>query len=148
MALEPITRKEKIIAGQDLTPITRLEKFLKDFGGGGGGSGEVTTLHISVTAINNETMEVTFTADKTPTEMLQASANGPVWCIVTFAAGVMSGGALSLGIPPAWNGINIVAFGSRTLTAHNQIGENNVAVPVWGTPDDGWAVELMAFTGD
>ena len=37
MALEPITRKEKIIAGQDLTPITRLEKFLKQFGGGGGG---------------------------------------------------------------------------------------------------------------
>ena len=37
MALEPITRQEKIIAGQDLTPITRMEKFLKDFGGGGGG---------------------------------------------------------------------------------------------------------------
>ena len=38
MALEPITRQEKIIAGQDLTPITRLEKFLKNFGGGGGGA--------------------------------------------------------------------------------------------------------------
>ena len=37
MELEPITRQEKIIAGQDLTPITRLEKFLKNFGGGGGG---------------------------------------------------------------------------------------------------------------
>ena len=37
MALEPITRKEKIIAGQDLTPITRMEKFLKQYGGGGGG---------------------------------------------------------------------------------------------------------------
>ena len=35
MALEPITRQEKIIAGQDLTPITRMEKFLKQFGGGG-----------------------------------------------------------------------------------------------------------------
>lgn len=32
MALEPITRQEKIIAGQDLAPITRMEKFLKDFG--------------------------------------------------------------------------------------------------------------------
>ena len=40
MALEPITRKEKIIAGQDLTPITRMEKFLKQFGGGGGVSPE------------------------------------------------------------------------------------------------------------
>ncbi len=38
MALEPITRQEKIIAGQDLTPITRMEKFLKNFGCGGGGS--------------------------------------------------------------------------------------------------------------
>lgn len=35
MALEPITRQEKIIAGENLTPITRMEKFLKDFGGGG-----------------------------------------------------------------------------------------------------------------
>ena len=39
MELEPITRQEKIIAGQDLTPITRLEMFLQNFGGGGGGGG-------------------------------------------------------------------------------------------------------------
>ena len=38
MELKPITRQEKIIAGQDLTPITRMEMFLKNFGGGGGGS--------------------------------------------------------------------------------------------------------------
>ena len=31
--------------------------------------GGVTTLHINVTSINAETMEATFTADKTPTEM-------------------------------------------------------------------------------
>ena len=37
MALEPITRKEKIIAGEDLQPITRLEKFLKEYGGSDGG---------------------------------------------------------------------------------------------------------------
>ena len=37
MGIEPITRQEKIIAGQNLTPITRMEKFLKNFGGGGGG---------------------------------------------------------------------------------------------------------------
>lgn len=41
MELEPITRKEKIIAGQDLTPITRMEKFLKNFGGSGGGGSSV-----------------------------------------------------------------------------------------------------------
>ena len=53
MALEPITRQEQIIAGKDLEPITRMEKFLKEYGGGGGASswndlddrpfGEVTT---------------------------------------------------------------------------------------------------------
>ena len=40
MALEPITRQEQIIAGKDLEPITRMERFLKEYGGGsGGGSG-------------------------------------------------------------------------------------------------------------
>lgn len=39
MALEPITRQEKIIAGKDLEPITRMEMFLKQYGGGCGGGG-------------------------------------------------------------------------------------------------------------
>ena len=39
MALDPITRQEKIIAGENLTPITRMEMFLKQYGGGVGGSG-------------------------------------------------------------------------------------------------------------
>ena len=39
MALEPITRKEKIIAGENLEPITRMEQFLKKFGGSGGSGG-------------------------------------------------------------------------------------------------------------
>lgn len=38
MALEPITRQEQIIAGKDLEPITRMEKFLKEYGGGGDGN--------------------------------------------------------------------------------------------------------------
>ena len=37
MALEPITRQEQIIAGKDLEPITRMEMFLKQYGGGSGG---------------------------------------------------------------------------------------------------------------
>ena len=40
MALEPITRQEKIIAGKDLEPVTRMEMFLKQYGGGGGGGFE------------------------------------------------------------------------------------------------------------
>ena len=114
----------------------------------GGGSGGVTTLHINITAINRETMEATFTADKTPPEMSQAAATGPIWCVVTFAAGVMSEEALSLGIPPAWKGINTVAFGSQTLPVHDQGGENDVALLVSGTSVDGWTIDLTALAGD
>ena len=32
--LDPITRQEKIIAGEDIQPVTRLEHFLKNYGGG------------------------------------------------------------------------------------------------------------------
>ena len=49
MALEPITRQEKIIAGQDLTPITRMEMFLKQFGGGGGGGSSDAVLYTAQT---------------------------------------------------------------------------------------------------
>ena len=109
-------------------------------------SGGITTLHINVTAINGET--ATFTADKTPAEMQQASVNGPIWCVVTFAAGIMSEEALSRGIPPAWKGINTVAFGSQTLPVHNQDGENDVALVVSGTPVAGWTIDLAALAGD
>lgn len=34
--LKPITRQEKIIAGEDIKPVTRLEHFLKQYGGGSG----------------------------------------------------------------------------------------------------------------
>ena len=49
MELEPITRQEKIIAGQDLTPITRMEMFLKQYGGGGGGGSADAVLYTAQT---------------------------------------------------------------------------------------------------
>lgn len=146
MALEPITRQEKIIAGKDLEPVTRMEMFLKQYGGCGGGG--ATTLHVNVTAVNTETLETTFTVDKTQSEMKQASVNGPIWCVVTFAAGVISEEALSLGIPPSMGAINTVAFGSVTLPVHDKNGENNVIFAVWGAPDGEWIVNLRAFTGN
>ena len=151
MALEPITRQEKIIAGQDLTPITRMEMFLKQYGGGGGGGGSVpaaggvTTLHINVTAVNFETMEATFTADKTPLEMEQASLNGPIWCVVTFAAGLMGEEAVLIGVPPAWYG-GTTAFGSVTAFAHDGNGNNETAYAV-RAGSEGWLVDLAQFGG-
>ena len=149
MALEPITRQEKIIAGQDLTPITRMEMFLKEYGGSGGsggGSGGVTTLHINVTGINMETMEATFTADTTPAEMQQASATGPVWCVVTFAAGLVGQEAVSYGVPPAWYG-GAPAFGSMTENAHIDTGNNKTGYAVRMGGSDGWLLDLTQFGG-
>ena len=34
--MEPITRKELILSGEDIEPVTRLEHFLKEAAGGGG----------------------------------------------------------------------------------------------------------------
>ena len=151
MALEPITRQEKIIAGQDLTPITRMEMFLKEYGGsggsggGGGGGSAATTLHINVTAVNGETMEATFTADKTPAEMAQAAVNGPVWCVVTVAAGIMAEEAVSVGVPPAWYAAGVVAFGGATESAHNDNGNNKIDYAVRTGGSNNWLIDLTQF---
>lgn len=69
MALEPITRQEKIIAGQDLEPITRMEMFLKNFGGGGGSGGAFV---VTITEIGGKT----YSADKTFEEIVSAVEKG------------------------------------------------------------------------
>ena len=111
---------------------------------GGGGSGGVTTLHINVTAVNRETMTATFTADKTPAEMSQAAATGPVWCVVSFAAGIMAEEAVSVGIPPAWYAANVVAFGGATEIVHNDNGNNKIGYAV-SAGSEGWFVDLTQF---
>ena len=79
MALEPITRKEKIIARQDLTPITRLEKFLKDFGGGSGASSsDVFIIHATL----NETY-TNAQLDKTTEQIYEAYQSGK-YCLFCF----------------------------------------------------------------
>ena len=111
---------------------------------GGGGSGGVTTLHINVTAVNNETMEATFTADKTPSEMQQASAIGPTWCVVSFAAGILGEEAVSMGIPPAWAGFDL-AFGLVIKKGHNETGNNEFFYAVSHKSSVAWIVNLNVF---
>ena len=69
MALEPITREEQIIAGKDLKPITRMEMFLKEYGGGGGKS------QAFVVNFNTQDMQ-TWTCDKTPAEIAKVFEDG------------------------------------------------------------------------
>ena len=86
MALEPITRKEKIIAGENLEPITRLEKFLKEYGGSGGGVSpeEVAAIVKEQFPQIKEQFVVTFsttdmknwTCDKTIAEITEAINSG------------------------------------------------------------------------
>ena len=86
MALEPITRKEQIIAGKDLEPITRLEKFLKEYCGSGGGVSpeEVAAIVKEQFPQIKEQFIVTFssadmknwTCDKTLTEITEAINSG------------------------------------------------------------------------
>ena len=104
----------------------------------------VTTLHINVTAVNMETMEATFTADKTPTEMQQASANGPTWCVVTFAAGIMAEEATSLGVPPAWSA-SIPAFGDAFMRYHDDKGYNIHTYAVLADYHNSWILNLGVF---
>ena len=111
-----------------------------------GGGGAVTTLHINVSAVNRETMEATFTADKTPLEMQEASVTGSIWCVVTFAAGVMGEGARSVGVPPAWRGGGTVAFGGMTAIAHDATGDNETGYAV-RAGSEGWLVDLIQFAG-
>ena len=115
---------------------------VSDVGGGGG----VTTLHINVTAVNMETKEATFTADKTPLEMQEAAATGPTWCVVTLAAGIMAPEALSVGVPPAWYSAGVVAFGGVTASAHNDNGNNKTGYVV-RAGSTGWLVDLTLFGG-
>ena len=121
------------------TVIPMAEEFLPNTTTGG-----VTTLHINVTAVNRETMTATFTADKTPAEMAQAAATGPVWCVVTFAAGIMDDSAVSMGVPPAWLG-GEVAFGVRTAIVHKDDGSNKIVYAVREGFSDSWNLHLDAF---
>ena len=111
---------------------------------GGASSGAITTLHIDISAINAETMEASFTADKTPAEMYHASLNGPIWCVVTFAAGTMENKEWSIGLPPAWCG-NDVAFGMAVRITHDQDGSNKISYLVAREDSEIWRLDLGAF---
>ena len=90
-------------------------------------------------------MQATFTADKTPVEMKQAAVNGPIWCVVTFAAGVMSEEAVSIGVPPAWY-IGGQAFGVSIDPEHvNTSGENKERYFVMQNGSDSWILDLSVL---
>ena len=80
MALEPITRQEKIIAGQDLEPITRMEMFLKEYGGSGGGGGASSADVFIIQATPDDTY-TNAQLDKTAEQIYEAYQSGK-YCLV------------------------------------------------------------------
>ena len=86
-------------------------------------------------------METTFTADKTPSEMQQASVNGPIWCVVTFAAGTLSEKAVSMGLPPAGADFE-PAFGLVIGKTHDENGNNKISYVVSRESSVAWIVNL------
>ena len=79
MALEPITRQEQIIAGKELNPITRMEKFLKQYGGASGGAG-AGTMVVNISAVSAMAVEAgpQYVADKTYEEIQNAVLSGKI----------------------------------------------------------------------
>ena len=128
MALEPITRKEKIIAGENLEPITRLEKFLNEYGGSSGGVSpeEVAATVKEQFPQTKEQLTVTFstalkkkrTCDKNLAEMTESINSGkelvgslPGGIKADFVAQSPNGGAIFCRVFPdidVLNSYNII----------------------------------------
>ena len=108
--------------------------------GGGGGDSGVTTLHIYVSAIDRETSDPTFTADKTPKEMQFITT--PTWCVITFAAGVFGENEASFGVPPAWGS------GSPTFGYVYNYQDNTDEYVVSGNiGTNEWKIDFRLFGG-
>ena len=67
--MKPLTRKEAIINGDDITPVNRQEYWLKQMGGGSGGGGALV--------VGLSTVGGTAQLDKTWQEIYNAVINGP-----------------------------------------------------------------------
>ena len=108
--------------------------------GGGGGDSGVTTLHIHISAIDRETKNPTFTADKTPKEMQFVTT--PTWCVITFAAGLFGENEASFGVPPAWD------FGAPSFGYIYDDTENMDKYVVSGNlSTNEWEIDLTIFGG-
>ena len=139
MELEAITRQEQIIAGKDLQPVTRMEFFLKAYGGGGsGGSGSADAVLYTPQALTdaqkkqarenvdaaiadfvvNGTLDsdMTVTTDKTFAQIQAAIQEGkqPV--------AKLSGLGITFSLPLAISNDTTIAFGAMVNISDYLIG--------------------------
>ena len=135
----PMTKTE------DMTQSVGMDEDGRLYTEPGASGGGVTTLHINVTAVDVDTGHVTFTADKTPSELKQAANAGPTWCMMTWAAGIMDAdSAVTMGIPPAFYG-DSPGFGYVVAAGHSDSNNNNVRYAVRAGTDSTWLIDIEVF---
>ena len=96
----------------------------------GKGPAMVTVLHITVMSYDNVADTATIIADKTPSEMNLAAAEGPIWCTVTIPKGVINSEQstpMTIGLALGYAGGEPV-FGSFVLQPHDSDSGDNVTV--------------------
>lgn len=114
----------------------------------GKGPAVVTVLHITVTSYDPDTDTVRIIADKTPSEMTLAAAEGPIWCTVTLPKGINGseqGTPITIGLAPGYAGGPPV-FGSFTQLKHESDSGNNANLhTVWPKSDTEWGIHMDYF---
>lgn len=130
MELEAITRQEQIIAGKDLQPVTRMEFFLKAYGGGGsGGDAQPDWNQNDITAadyvknrpIYSETKEI----------VVENVTNAPLEGFPAFAAGDT--------VTVKVDGVEHSLIAQDSGKGFAFIGDNPEAL-FGGTGEFGWAI--------
>ena len=81
--MEPITRSEKILNGEDLEPITRMEYFLKKAAQGGGDGGGASGLFVEFTYDEQDDV---YRLSKNYKEINNAIQNGVIPAVVMLQA--------------------------------------------------------------
>ncbi len=128
MALEPITRQEKIIAGQDLEPITRMEMFLKNFGGGGGSVPKPLTYDYMPEGYPKKTMVTVTVMEEQRVAFESLGSTYPYAATITNPPAIVEGKTYTVN----WDGTvyECVCMGGPRLALGN--------VSIWGDgPDTG-----------
>lgn len=147
MALEPITRQEKIIAGQDLTPITRMEKFLKNFGGGSGAVPKPLTYDYMPEGYPSKSVDTVTLMEEQ--EVTFAESDGFMVAILSVGSDLAEGDKLTV----IWDGASydtVVTMTRGQYTAFGNLGMIGIGEttddpfiyfdqgngnPIWGTAD-------------
>lgn len=93
-----------------------------------------------MSAVDKETGDVTFTADKTPQEMRE-TVGTPTWCVITFAPGVFAKDEISIDVPPAF-GSGHFSFG---YIYNINDDKNACAVTDSDTTGVSWKLDLTVF---